>query len=640
MANKLLLTAITFLFFIEGRTQNLGEILRKAYHSTDSAGYYFGEAEKMIKTGADEAEYFFFKNLRATNFGPPDSAVYYGLIAAEKYKTLNDTARLMFVHNNLAKSYQKMGLYEKAISVLFDGLKLAEIRMDDAWMGYFCQNISLNYHDFEDFEKGVKYGKMAFEKLINLAKPDIYSAVLALNAVAISFDDWEKPDSALFYHYKVFGYKNQLDTLSIGFTYNNIGNTLLKQKKFKEAKSWIQRAIVIARANYSGVNDIPFYYENATNYTNLANVCYELDEFRQAETAFDSAHFYVSKSNSIEKLRDYNYHRYLFNKKRGDLNQALYFQEEYFKIRDRIFDDSRAKMLAELETKYQTEKKEKELIESRAKYLEVQAREKQKTYWLLLTTLLALFTLAFSYLIFRQQKMKLDQQKQEFQLKEEISRIETQNKLQEQRLSISRDLHDNIGSQLTFIISAVNNLKFRYKTENLTLLKQLNKIGDFATETIVELRDTIWAMNAGTIKFGDLRSRIFNFLEKAREAGNEINTGFEIDDSLTELELNVTAGINIYRSIQEAVNNAIKHSGADLILIGVKNRQNYIEITVSDNGKGFNSAETEKGNGLYNMSKRMEEIGAKFNVETENSKGTKISLLIQKELVTENKRLK
>jgi signal transduction histidine kinase len=272
--------------------------------------------------------------------------------------------------------------------------------------------------------------------------------------------------------------------------------------------------------------------------------------------------------------------------------------------------------------------------------LEVQAREKQKTYWLLLTTLLALFTLAFSYLIFRQQKMKLDQQKQEFQLKEEISRIETQNKLQEQRLSISRDLHDNIGSQLTFIISAVNNLKFRYKTENLTLLKQLNKIGDFATETIVELRDTIWAMNAGTIKFGDLRARIFNFLEKAREAGNEINTGFEIDDSLTELELNVTAGINIYRSIQEAVNNAIKHSGADLILIGVKNRQNYIEITVSDNGKGFNSAETEKGNGLYNMSKRMEEIGAKFNVETENSKGTKISLLIQKELVTENKRLK
>lgn len=640
MAYKLLLTAITFVFIIEGRTQNIGEVLRKAYHSTDSSFYYFSEAEKMIKSEADEAEYFFFINLRATNFGSPDSAVYFGLIAAEKFSALNDSAKLMFVYNNLAKSYQKLGLYEKAISVLFEGLKIAEPRKDDAWKGYFFQNISLNYHDFEDYANGVKYGKMAFEKLSNLAKPDIYSAVLALNAVAISFDDWGKPDSALFYHFKVFGYKDQLDTLSIGFTYNNIGNTLLKQRNFKEAKNWIQRAIVIARANYSGVDNIPFFYENATNYTNLANVCYELGEFRQAESAFDSAQFYVTKSNSIEKLRDYNYHQYVFNKKRGNLSMAMYFQEEYYKIKEKIFDDSRSKILAELDTKYQTEKKEKELAESHAKFLEAKSREKQKTVWLLFTALLAVFAFIFTYLIFRQQKLKLAQQKQEFQLKEEIGRIETQNKLQEQRLSISRDLHDNIGSQLTFIISAVNNLKFRYQTENQVLLRQLNKIGDFATETIVELRDTIWAMNAGTIKFDDLRSRIFNFLEKTRETGNEIKTDFEIDGTLKELELTVTAGINIYRTIQEAVNNAVKHSGAGLISIGIINRQNDIEITVSDNGKGFDSGETEKGNGLYNMAKRMEEIGAKFSLETENSKGTKISLQIKKELVTENKKAK
>jgi signal transduction histidine kinase len=641
MANKFLLTAFTILFFISGHSQNLGQVLRKAYSSGDSANYYFQQAEKMIKTEADEAEFIFFKSVRATDFGPTGSAVFYGLIAEEKFKALNDSAKLIFVYNNLAKSYQKQGLYEKAVSALFEGLKLAEPRNDDAWLGYLYQNISLNYHDFEDFANGVKYGKMAFEKLSNLAKPDIYSAVLALNAVAISFDDWNKPDSALYYHFKVFDYKDQIDTLSIGFTYNNIGNTLLKQKKFKEAKNWIERAIVIARANYRGENDIPYYYENATNYTNLAAVFYELGEFRQAETAFDSAHFYVTKSNSIEKLRDYNYHQYLFNKKRGNLSQALHFQEEYFQIRDSVFNDSRAKTLAELETKYQTEKKEKELAESKAKILEVKNSEKIKTYWLLLTALLALFTLAFSYLIFRQQKLKLAQQKQEFQLKEEISRIETQNQLQEQRLSISRDLHDNIGSQLTFIISSVNNLKFRYQTENQPLLDQLNKIGDFATETITELRDTIWAMNAGIIKFDDLRARIFNFLEKASEAGNKLKTSFEIEEPLKEIELTATAGINIYRTIQEAVNNAVKHSGADKISISVKSvRNDSIKISVFDNGKGFNRDEVKNGNGLYNMAKRMEEIGAKFSLETENSKGTKICLLIQKEMVTENKKAK
>ena len=234
--------------------------------------------------------------------------------------------------------------------------------------------------------------------------------------------------------------------------------------------------------------------------------------------------------------------------------------------------------------------------------------------------------------------MKLAQQKQEFQLKEEISRIETQNQLQEQRLSISRDLHDNIGSQLTFIISSVNNLKFRYKTENQPLLNQLNKIGDFATETIIELRDTIWAMNAGKIKFDDLRARIFNFLEKAREAGKELKTGFEIDESLKEFELTATEGINIYRTIQEAVNNAVKHSGAGNISISIKNGGNDdIEILVYDDGTGFNQDEVINGNGLYNMAKRMEDIGAKFSIETEKAKGTKIKLSMNKKQITEVK---
>jgi signal transduction histidine kinase len=639
MANKFLLTAFTFIFFIEAHSQNMGQILRKAYSSGDSAHYYFQEAQKMIKTKADEAEFIFFKSVRATNFGPTDSAVFFGLIAEEKFKILNDSTKLIFVYNNLAKSYQKQGLYEKAISVLFEGLKLAEVRKDDAWMGYLYQNISLNYHDFENYENGVKYGKLAFTKLSNLTKPDVFNAVLALNAVAINFDDWNKPDSALFYHFKVFDYKDQLDTLSIGFTYNNIGNTLLKQKKYAQAKNWIERAIAIARANFRGINDIPFYYENATNYTNLAAVCYELGEFRQAEAAFYSAHIYVIKSNSIEKLRDYNYHQYQFSKKRGNLSQALHFQEEYFKIKDRIFDEARAKTLAELETKYQTEKKEKELAESRSKILEIENKEKQKTYWLLLTALLTLFALIFSFLIFRQQKLKLAQQKQQFQLKEEISRIETQNKLHEQRLSISRDLHDNIGSQLTFIISSVNNLKFRHKTENQPLLNQLNKIGDFASDTMAELRDTIWAINSNHIKFDDLRARIFNFLEKARNTNPHLNISFNIEESLKETELTATAGVNIYRTIQEAVNNALKYAGAKTIAISIKIIEiQFVEITITDDGKGFDPLQVEHGNGLHNMAKRMEDIEGKLNIESQISKGTKITLLLNINKITAKKR--
>ena len=76
-----------------------------------------------------------------------------------------------------------------------------------------------------------------------------------------------------------------------------------------------------------------------------------------------------------------------------------------------------------------------------------------------------------------------------------MAQIESQNKLQEQRLSISRDLHDNIGAQLTFIISSLENTKFGIPNLETAVEKRLDKISDFTRNTIVELRDTIWAMN-------------------------------------------------------------------------------------------------------------------------------------------------
>ena len=82
-------------------------------------------------------------------------------------------------------------------------------------------------------------------------------------------------------------------------------------------------------------------------------------------------------------------------------------------------------------------------------------------------------------------------QKKEFELKTAFEKIESQNKLSEQRQSISRDLHDNIGSQLTLIISSIDNLKNIPKIDQTILSKKLSSISNFTRETITELRDTI-----------------------------------------------------------------------------------------------------------------------------------------------------
>ena len=91
-------------------------------------------------------------------------------------------------------------------------------------------SLSNTHHDFEDFRNGIKYGKKGLQKALSYKEKGKEHIQGLLNVIAINYDDWNKPESALYYHKKVFDYVKGKDTLKLGTTYNNIGNTLLKQK--------------------------------------------------------------------------------------------------------------------------------------------------------------------------------------------------------------------------------------------------------------------------------------------------------------------------------------------------------------------------------------------------------------------------
>lgn len=225
--------------------------------------------------------------------------------------------------------------------------------------------------------------------------------------------------------------------------------------------------------------------------------------------------------------------------------------------------------------------------------------------------------------------LKNIEQKKDNELKLALEKIESQNKLQEQRLSISRDLHDNIGAQLSFIVSAIDAIKYYVGDTNNRMITKLDDVGIFAKETIGELRDTIWAMNKPEITVKDLKSRIANFIEKAKQFYPNVLISMTMDSAALEnTSFSGLQGLNIFRIIQEATNNALKYSEANHIEIQIYKEENSIHFQIRDYGIGFLENNVEAGNGLLNMRKRAIELGDELQIQSDTNKGTTVMFKI------------
>lgn len=309
--------------------------------------------------------------------------------------------------------------------------------------------------------------------------------------------------------------------------------------------------------------------------------------------------------------------------------------EEATKVGDSLFITSVgnynikfAEKVSEMETKYKTAEKEKKIAIQKEQLLAKELDLKNKKLFSIILGCAFLFLCILSIAYYNRSKFKRKQLEKEIRLKEALSKIKTQNRLQEQRLRISRDLHDNIGSQLTFIISSIDNLKYISKDASLKLKDKLSNISSFTTDTIYELRDTIWAMNKNTITFDDIHTRSLSFIEKAKVAkpGTKFITNFSTDNSI---KLSSTEGMNIFRVIQEAINNALKYAEAEVISLQIHQIDDNLIINIIDNGKGFDIKEVTFGNGLSNIEKRISEIKGNVFINSKKGKGTSIKIEVK-----------
>ena len=397
---------------------------------------------------------------------------------------------------------------------------------------------------------------------------------------------------------------------------NNIAELYLDLKEYKIANKLFNQSLNIRIK-------LDDKYGIAENYSCLGDLFLAEKKYKDAISNYEKS-IEVSEKYGFKTLLLHSYQMISeCYEVSNNAPMALKSYKKHIFYKDSILNTETNEKIAELEVKYDTNEKEKLIIKK-------ENEVKNSRNKLIFVSILALFISIVGYLIYRQQKFKNKQQEQEFQLKNAITKIETQNKLQKQRLTISRDLHDNIGAQLTFIISSIDNIKYAFPIKDLKLNQKLGTISEFTKATILELRDTIWAMNSNEITFEDLHSRILNFMEKAQQLQENINFKFIIHPNLEAIKLSSVVGMNLYRTIQEAVNNAIKHALAKNISIEINSDNQFITILIADDGIGFDQEFIIKGNGLLNMEKRIEEIGGSIRFGKNENGGTQIDIQLKK----------
>jgi signal transduction histidine kinase/ligand-binding sensor domain-containing protein len=242
-----------------------------------------------------------------------------------------------------------------------------------------------------------------------------------------------------------------------------------------------------------------------------------------------------------------------------------------------------------------------------------------KTWWFILCSIVSasLFIFGISYYVTWQR----------YQLK--LRKLEIQQQLIRERERISRELHDNIGSQLSYISSNIDWLvetPGSFSKEEET--KRLELVNDTAKNLVADLRETIWAMKKESIMIDELADKMKSFLQSQCLLRPQMEM-VVTENIQNKYQFSPTEALNIFRICQEAIVNVIRHAQAEKINLSIQsNPEEDFSFTISDNGRGFIRKDQYNGHfGLENMTHRAAESGAELLIHSSPGKGTSVIVI-------------
>jgi signal transduction histidine kinase len=553
----------------------------------------------------------------------PEKAVRYGKLAFDKVNLLKNPKLKAQVLNDWSIAYLIVGNYDSVLVLAKNAHTIYSQLKDSIGIAK-----ALNKMANANFE----LGNYAASLEQNLASLKIFEAKKMENAcgqmyvnVGVVYEKFNQFDEALRWYDKVAVLSEKLnDTRLMLDAYGNRGVVFMKQRKHQQADKNFMNAARIAEQNQEwrklafvyqnqGVNarmqrkhqEGIVHYNKALNeytklkdktgmsliYVNLGQCYIDMNDTKKAEEMLFKGLNLAEESGSMTQLRHaYNGLSRLETLK-GNFEKADQYLETYASYMDSIYSDKTIQQVSEMQVKYQSEQREKELLKK-------QIENDRFRYWLTISivSVIALALLVFVLLF-------------NYRWKVQSEKLEGLRKIEKERGRIARDLHDHLGAELTLVASKIDIAAFGTLQESEKL--RLEELASMVRNAGTVLRETVWSIQNESVNPTDLIEKLKKFAERFMD-GQEVQIITAVHSTQA---LKPAQALNLFRIGQEALTNAFKYAGATELHCVFENNV----LKISDNGNGFDKNSVQNGFGLRNMEKRATEINARFTIDSTNN---------------------
>jgi len=534
-----------------------------------------------------------------------DSSIYFLNESLRLYILLKDQSNIASCYQRLYLSNLNLNHFHTAVDYIFKGIEISTQLHDTvALNGAYYQLARMYFDRKREPQKAIEY----FQKSTNFYE---YSWEIRNCYIAELYLQLQKPDSALYLLEQAKPILKSTAPFQPPYYFRALATYYQYTGMLDSASFYLLKAI-------DGLQQVHQEHNSARCYYQLGEIAFKQNNLILAENYFLMAELLAIRHSRYFLLPDIYFSLSVLYGKIHAPEKAYSMFTNYKIVMDSLKKTEATDFLISTDLRYQFSVKEEQMRQEKLKKeFEMQALVKQKKQTRIYTIggiAAILFFGVYGFYDLRKRKKN-----------------ESLQALANERLRISRDLHDDLGASLSSISVFSSAIKQKlHNKETQEAEKLLDRMSTDAQDMVTGMSEMVWTISPHHDTIENLTDRLHVYAAGILTA-KHILFHVQCDEDLKNKKLPMILRKNIFLIFKESINNAAKYSDASEVNLIILKKGNRFIAEITDNGKGFITAvQSDKneinGNGLINMRQRASEIESQLEISSAPNKGTSVRL--------------